>query len=410
MLNSVAMPTAWGPSCRLTAGLLLGALSTLSAQTLTLVETWPVETTLDHPDIPDAYPVWLEMIAGATKTLDFAEFYASNEPGSRLETVVQAVEAALGRGVAVRFLADARFEKTYPETLQRLKDKGAQVRIIDYGKIAGGVLHAKYFLVDGRELFLGSQNFDFRALEHIQELGVRLAEPKSVAALADVFSTDWALAGGGDQGFRVAPKPGGYGFPAVVGQGEPAARVTLVASPKGHLPDESLWDLPRLTELIDSAGETVRVQLLTYRAVGYDKSYFDTLESALRRAAARGVKVQMILADWSKRSPTLEGLQSLQVVPGIDVRLTTIPQWSGGFIPFARVSHAKYLVVDGKRSWIGTSNWEADYFFHSRNVGVIVEGTEAGARLDRYFTSTWSSPYAYDLDACARYEPPRVAE
>lgn len=392
------------------AGLLIVFTSAASSQTLSLAESFPVETTLDHPEIPDAPSVWLEMIGGAQKSLDFAEFYASNEPGSRLETVIQAVEAALGRAVTVRFLADARFEQTYPETLARLKDKGAAVRIIDYGKLAGGVLHAKYFIVDGRELFLGSQNFDFRSLAHIQELGVRLAEPKSVAALADIFATDWALAGGGDQGFRVAPKPGGYGFPAMVGQGEDAARVTLVASPKGYLPDESLWDLPRLTELIDSAQETVRVQLLTYRTVGYDKSYFETLESALRRAAARGVKVQMILADWSKRSPTIEGLQSLQPVPGIDVRLTTIPQWSGGFIPFARVSHAKYLVVDGKRSWIGTSNWEADYFFHSRNVGVIVEGATIGAQLDRFFTSTWSSPYAYDLDACARYEPPRVAE
>jgi phosphatidylserine/phosphatidylglycerophosphate/cardiolipin synthase-like enzyme len=389
--------------------LLLG-LAQASAQELTLVESFPIETTLDHADIPDAPTVWLEMIGGAQKSLDFAEFYASNEPGSRLETVVQAVEAALGRGVAVRFLSDARFEKTYPETLNRLKEKGAQVRILDYGKIAGGVLHAKYFLVDGRELFLGSQNFDFRALEHIQELGVRLAEPGSVAALGDIFATDWALAGGGDQGFRLAPRPGGYGFPIPIGQAENAARVTLVASPKGHLPDESLWDLPRLTEMIDSAKETVRVQLLTYCAVGHDKSYFETLDSALRRAAARGVNVQMILADWSKRSPTLEGLQSLQVMPGIDVRLTTIPQWSGGFVPFARVSHAKYLVVDGWRSWIGTSNWEGDYFFHSRNVGIIVEGYAVGAKLDRFFASTWSSPYAYDLDPCASYEPPRVAE
>ena len=32
-----------------------------------LVESAPVETNLDHADIPDAYQVWPEMIAGASR-------------------------------------------------------------------------------------------------------------------------------------------------------------------------------------------------------------------------------------------------------------------------------------------------------------------------------------------------------
>ena len=58
----------------------------------------------------------------------------------------------------------------------------------------------------------------------------------------------------------------------------------------------------------------------------------------------------------------------------IEVKLVTIPEWSGGFIPFARVIHAKYLVVDAEHSWLGTSNWSKDYFFKSRNVGIVVNG------------------------------------
>ena len=45
--------------------------------------------------------------------------------------------------------------------------------MIDIGTVAGGVQHAKFFIVDGEEVFLGSQNFDWRALKHIHELGVR---------------------------------------------------------------------------------------------------------------------------------------------------------------------------------------------------------------------------------------------
>jgi phosphatidylserine/phosphatidylglycerophosphate/cardiolipin synthase-like enzyme len=229
---------------------------------------------------------------------------------------------------------------------------------------------------------------------------VRVAEPAVARAYTDIFETDWTLAGGGDKTFRATPPAGGYGFPARVGDGADAPAVSAVASPKGWLPDESLWDLPRMVKLIDEAKTTV----------GYNKEYFDTLESALRRAAARGVKVQMILANWSQREGTIEGLQSLQAVPNVDVRLTTIPQWSGGFIPFARVTHAKYLVVDGRRAWLGTSNWERDYFFQSRNLGLVIDSARVGAQLDRFFETTWGSPYAADVDPCAKYQAPRVAE
>src|SRR5690348_14293033 len=80
-----------------------------NAAPVQLVESSPVETNLDHADIPNAKDVWLAMIAGASGSLDFAEFYASNEPGSSLEAVIQAIEAAADRGVNVRFLAEDKF-------------------------------------------------------------------------------------------------------------------------------------------------------------------------------------------------------------------------------------------------------------------------------------------------------------
>src|SRR5262245_688460 len=84
------------------------------ASEIELVESPPLETTLDHADLRNADAVWIEMIAGAKSTLDFAEFYCSNQPGSRLEAVVQALEAAAARGVKIRFLAEEKFYKTYP--------------------------------------------------------------------------------------------------------------------------------------------------------------------------------------------------------------------------------------------------------------------------------------------------------
>jgi len=404
-LNALLLPLVLSLACAAPASTVRAAPPEAALPGLVLVESSPVETTLDHADIPDAHEVWPEMVNGATRTLDVAQFYVSNEPGSRLEKVIQAVEAAADRGVKVRVLADEKFYKTYPETLERLaKRPGIEMRRVDLGKAMGGVLHAKYFVVDGREAFLGSQNFDWRSLEHIQELGLRIRVPEVVRSLADIFEQDWALATGGQ-----APATAAVSGPFPASSAGGPVRVTPAHSPEGHLPDPATWDLPKLVKLIDGAKRSVRVQLLTYKAKGRDGKPFPDLEEALKRAAARGVKVELLLADWGKRKGTIEGLQALHAPPGLTVKLVTIPQWSGGFIPFARVVHAKYMVVDGEQTWLGTSNWERDYFTQSRNVGVIVEGETFANQLERFFQDTWTSPYAAEVDPKATYTPPNVS-
>jgi phosphatidylserine/phosphatidylglycerophosphate/cardiolipin synthase-like enzyme len=360
-----------------------------------LVETVPIETTLDHPELRDAAEVWLAMIAGAHASIDLAQFYASNHQPSRLEPIVQALEAALARGVRVRFLAEQGFVKTYPDTLDRLARAGASVRRLDLKAVpgGGGILHAKYFLVDDREAFLGSQNFDWRALEHNYELGARMTDPALVGGLAAIFAADWAQAGG-------EPAPD-VRAPAAHG------RITLVASPPALLPPGVAFDLPRIVQLLDGATATITVEALGYRADSEGASW-DELEGPLVRAAQRGVRVELLFADWSKRPRAIAGLQKLARIPNVAVRLTTIPLWSGGFIPFARVTHAKALVVDGKRGWLGTSNWEKEYFYNSRNVGVIIDDPALAAQLATFFATLWQSPYAVPVDPDATYTAPRI--
>ena len=364
-----------------------------ASSALELVETAPSETTLDHAEMREAWQVWPEMIAHATARIDLAEFYASDEPPSRLTPVIAALEQAAARGVRVRWLAEAGFVKTYPEVLQALSVHGVEVRIFEVKKVMGGVLHAKYFVVDGREAYLGSQNFDWRSLQHILELGVRFRQPDAVRALEDIYALDWALAAGAPP-----PRPSSaYEFPQQTSDG---AEVTLLASPRGFLPDEKLWDLPALVELVDSARRSVRVQLLTYAEV-------PQLQAALVRAAGRGVAVELLVSDWELRPRTLRELRALD--PRIAVRIFTVPRAKAGFIPFARVSHAKYCVVDASRGWVGTSNWEPDYFFKSRNVGLLIDGGQIPAQLEAFFTGNWNSQYAAPFDRAREYTAPRLS-
>jgi phosphatidylserine/phosphatidylglycerophosphate/cardiolipin synthase-like enzyme len=382
------------------------------------VETTPIETNLDRLDVPDAFEVWPEMIRSATHTIDWIAFYVSGQPGSRLDPVLTALEDAASRGVTVRILADAGFyHRTYPEDLDHLDETdGIAVRLLDVGDTWGGVLHAKGFILDGDEAFVGSQNTDWRSLEHIVEMGVRVRLPGYVDVMSRIFEADWALAaplpaGSHDEAHRPRPSnrravdPGPYRWTDARGD---TLRAWSAMSPQGHLPHPDAWDLPRMVEWIDSAADTVRATMLTYRPPGRDGAYFADLDTALRRAATRGVRVQLLVADWSKRRPTLDHLQSLACIPGIEVRMATIPAWSGGFIPFARVIHAKFFTVDGQRFWLGTSNWERGYFHDSRNLGILVESPAHTRSLDESFDALWTSVHAYPVEPGRTFEVPRI--
>lgn len=347
----------------------------------TLVESWPLETTLDHPEVPDAADVWIAMIDGATRSIDLAHFYMSDDPKSSaadvpspLGKVVVALERAALRGVAVRILLEDAFYTKYPELPDRLaKQRGVVLRRID-GKKAygGGILHAKYFVVDDRDAYLGSQNFDYRSLSHIHELGVRCSLPHVVSALASLFDDDFRFAGAEDRRVRAA---------LAVPSASASEGVTFAASPKDALPDGVPWDLPLLVARLREAKREILVQVLGYKAAFRDGTTFDTLDRELRAASARGVAVTIQVGHWHGKEPSLLALREA----GVTVRVLEVPAHSSGEIPFARVIHAKYMVVDRSRSWVGTSNWEGDYFLKSRNVGVFVDDGPFAERLATIF-------------------------
>lgn len=376
---------------------------------LLLAETVPVETTLDDPAIADAGDLWVDLFRSATERIDLEQFYVSPSPtgDGQLQPVLAALEAAAGRGVPVRMLADARFAKTYPDTLEALGAlDGIEVRIYDMKPVRGGVQHAKFFRVDDA-VWLGSQNFDWRSLEHIHELGVLVREPRAAQDLGAVFEQDWALAGGGPVPPAGDPAPDTDG-PEDTAYAGTTVTVEAVASPGDLLPPGVDWDLPHLLSMIEQAETRVRVQLLSHAVVGYDREAWPVLDQALRDAAARGVEVQLMVSDWSKKGKKLAVVKDLARVDNLTVKFVVIPDWSGGFIDFARTIHSKYMTVDGQRAWLGTSNWSKDYFHKSRNVGVVVDGAPFAADLDRVFSRIWDSPYAETVDPEGTYTPRKV--
>lgn len=365
-----------------------------------VVTTIPLETAIDAAGTRPAAEVWPEMIAGARRTLDIAQFYMASEKGEALEPVIESVLAAGRRGVRVRILSDAGMARTYPGTLALFRGKpGIEVRLFDWKKIHGGILHAKYFVVDGREAYVGSQNFDWRSLSHIHETGLRIRSPLFAAALTRIFEMDWAFNGGDLWAYKTR-------------RILPELRFTddarLVASPDCCKPYGVYGALGVLTKLLNDARRRVFVQLLSY-STAMPRGSFLFIDRALRQAAGRGVKVSLLVSDWNLRPPALAGLKELARVPNIDVRYAVIPAAARGFIPYARVVHSKVMRIDDDICWVGTSNWGYDYFYESRNVEVILKRPDVARVLDSLFLSLWNGPYVHKLDPDKEYQAPRIS-
>jgi phosphatidylserine/phosphatidylglycerophosphate/cardiolipin synthase-like enzyme len=130
-------------------------------------------------------------------------------------------------------------------------------------------------------------------------------------------------------------------------------------------------------------------QVLTYSIGGHERD--STIDAALRRAAGRGVRVRLVVSDWEPDNPRIADLQSLSGTPNLEAKLSTVPEWSKGYIPFARVEHCKYMVVDSLWTWVGSSNWEPGYFHGTRNVSVSLRNRAIAVQARAIFETSWNA-------------------
>jgi phosphatidylserine/phosphatidylglycerophosphate/cardiolipin synthase-like enzyme len=398
--------------CRIAglAGLLLSPLAQadFSIPGFELVHTVPLDTELASADLRQPGPVWIELFDGAKSTIDIGQFYAADHPGSVLERVIERLEAAGKRGVKIRFLLEEKgIRLSEASTLERLRAMpNLTLRVLPYGQLSGGIIHAKYMVVDGRQAFVGSQNFDWRSLEHIHETGLRITDATVVGQVQAIFDQDWQ-AQAALTAHSAVPLP-------MAGQPPARSGNYLVASPQRYNPPgvgDSQLELPRL---LSEAKHEVRVQLLDYAPLSYgpDKTrpYYAVIDNAVRAAAARGVSIKLMVSNWNTDALELPYLKSLAVLPNVQIKIVTLPQAKQGFIPYARVIHSKTLEIDGQVAWVGTSNWLGGYLDNSRNLEVVMRSEAMAKRIGQLHEQLWDGPYAKALDVTADYPAPHPGQ
>jgi phosphatidylserine/phosphatidylglycerophosphate/cardiolipin synthase-like enzyme len=367
-----------------------------------LVYSFPSETTLEEADLRQAQDVWPEMFDAAKKSIDIEQFYVTPSTGEPLEPSLRALERAAARGVKIRVILEKKFEKNSLDGIARLKAvPNLELKVLEWSKVNGdGIIHAKFFIVDSTSAYVGSQNFDWRSMKHIHEVGLRVSEGTVVKNVQNIFNHDWALTEDpGSLKLDEQRTPGG----------DRAGRAYLVASPWRRNPNGVGDSESELATLIGEAKTELDIQLLDYNPTTYGrpKHFYFPIDNALRDAAVRGVKIKLLVSHWNTDQPAIDHLKSLSLIPGIEVRIITIPEAKEGKIPFARTAHSKYMVADGKVAWIGTSNWAGGYLDQSRNLEIVVKDEALAARTAKMHAHLWESPYTAPLDVQKAYSKPR---
>ncbi|XP_066065317.1 5'-3' exonuclease PLD3-like [Chamaea fasciata] len=400
---------------------------------IVLVESIPEGMSLGTQ--PSTFEAWLELLATATRSVDIASFYwtltnadtRTHEPSAAQgERILAELLRLPRRGVAVRVAVSAPSAKAPLDDLKALESSGAAVRAVDLPRLTGGVLHTKFWLVDGVHLYVGSANMDWRSLTQVKELGAAVYNCSCLAKdLGKIFEAYWAL--GVPEASIPAPWPDNFSTsfnaetPLELPLNGTAAAVYFSSSPPALCAAGRTQDLAALLGVVDGAEEFVDVAVMSYlpgTEFSRPERFWPAIDDGLRRAVVeRGVRLRLLAGCWRHSRPDMfPFLSSLAALANnrtrfrVDVRLFLVPASAAqSRIPFARVNHNKYMVTD-KAAYVGTSNWSGDYFERTAGSALVVAqpaggrggggGGGAGTfreQLQDVFERDWSSGYSVDI-------------
>ncbi|KAK4326829.1 hypothetical protein Pmani_002661 [Petrolisthes manimaculis] len=407
-----------------------------------LVESIPENLTYIPGSVhyPSIYQAWTSLIQRAESSVDIAAFYwtllnedITDKPFPSAwqgqDILNRLNDTGLKGDVKIRIAQNWPSKSSPQRDSAMLAEAGAaQVRSLDFGHLVGGVLHTKLWVVDGKHLYLGSANMDWRSLTQVKEVGVVISNCSClVKDISKIFEVYWQL---GKEGAVIPSSwPSDLQTPFnidnqmnIVLSGTPV-NTYLSSSPPPLSPKGRSDDIIAILDVIDKAQHFVYVAVMDYfprMLYTKDKKFWPLIDDRLRAASwERGVRVRVLGSHWPHTRPDMPAfLASLQALTGnhthmdVQARLFVVPSYTDQQrkIPFARVNHNKYMVTDNT-AYIGTSNWSGDYFINTAGVGLIVNETVTSstpqpnsttlslrAQLQALFERDWDSEFAKPVE------------
>jgi cardiolipin synthase len=343
-----------------------------------------------HQNGVEARAALFELMSGAHDRLDICTFILGDDAFGKEATA--AMMTCASRGVRVRFLLDGVCAIQLPKSwFARLRAAGVQTAVFSplLARTTPGPRnlrnHRKWAVADATTLWAGGRNLAaeyFCGDENVPpwlDLSFDLQGPVAASAAAQ-FEADWAAAGGD------APREGrsvdgqlAADHPAHTGPvgGMAAARAQFL--PSG--PDQSEDTVYAL--LVDACFHA------THRILAVTPYFLPdaVLEAALRLAARRGVKIDLVipaksnhrLADFARN----RSLRSLAEA-GVSIHLLNT------------MNHAKAAVFDLSIALCGSPNLDSRSLLLNYESAVVFYGAQEIEWLARWIEQLFADAHAFD--------------
>lgn len=286
-------------------------------------DRFPAATTGVFIEPGDGRTPILDEIAAARASIAVEVYIITDEP------ILQALESAHRRGVEVRVILEQHpfgGDGRQREIFARLEQAGIAVR---WGNPVFRFTHIKAMVIDDAVALIMNQNLTASSFSSNREFGVITTAPAAVRTAAAIFAADWS------RGAEPDPDP-------------------LVVSPTNARAS--------LLRLIEEA----ETSLDLYAEVLRDRELLDALGAAVER----GVRVRLLVSPSADNAKDRAALAAA----GIEVRVMT-----------NLYVHAKLIVADGARAYVGSQNLSATSLDLNRELGIILDDPVSLARLERTF-------------------------
>ena len=280
----------------------------------------------------DGTEVILSLLRRADSSIDVMVYLLSSRE------IAEELAAAQQRGVRVRVLLEENpvgGGESNRISRESLSAAGVAVRWTDP---SFRFTHAKVILIDGVQAAIMTLNLTASSFRNNREFAVLVEDSSLVLSLVQLFQSDWD---------RVP---------------SPEIDLPLVISPVNSR--------STLLDLIQTAHHSLEVYVLSLED--------DPIATALAAAAKRGVRVRLVTNPPSGQDPYADERALLRAEGGIV-----------GFLHHPNV-HAKTVIADGQRAFVGSQNLTATSLDRNREVGILIDDPAAIRRLQQVFEADWS--------------------
>lgn len=314
------------------------------------------------------FPAMLEAIRSAEKTISYAQY--TYEEGPIAQDFAGALAERCHAGVTVNVLLDGVGSLSMPpEYRALLTDAGCHV--VTFRPLGPFTLgrannrnHRRLLIVDGRVGFTGSSGIgkawmgDGRTKEHWRNTDVRIEGP-AVEYLQGAFAENWLEATGAVLG-------GEDYFPRPIG-------------PKGQVYAQILRSSPSAGSFALYTTFLLAISSAQH-SISITNPYFvpdDEMLDALVKAANRGLRVVILapgVIDHNIVKPAGRREYGRLLQAGVEI-----------FEYQPALLHAKTMVIDGRWSTIGSTNFDNRSFALNDELNVVTYSAEVAQNLERAF-------------------------